>query len=210
MIKPGRSRDGRSMVASTWRREEVISDFPVPRGVVEIERSQREQELVRDNLPQVWRFLRRLGCSPEDADDATQEVFVIAVSKLDQIEPNRERSFLYGIAVRLASRHRRSQSVRSARTVRGVDIEDYQSHEAGADELLDRKDGLAFLDQTLAEMTPDLRTTFALYELEEMTMAEISALTEAPMGTVASRLRRAREHFQDAVKRLQLKKSRQP
>jgi RNA polymerase sigma-70 factor, ECF subfamily len=197
------------MVASSWRQEEVVSDFLVPTGEVAVDRSQRELALVRGHLPLVWRFLRRLGFSPEDADDATQEVFVIAVGKLDQIEPERERSYLYGIAVRLASRHRRSQSVQAARTVRGVDVDDYRSGGIGADELIDRKDGLAFLDQTLAEMTPELRTTFALYELEEMTMAEISALTDAPLGTVASRLRRAREQFQDAVKRLQLHGKRQ-
>src|SRR4051795_9390888 len=101
------------MVASTWRREELI-DLPstVARGDVNLERSRREQALVQTHLALVWRFLRRLGCSPEDADDAAQEVFVIAVHKLDQIEPGRERAYLYGIAVRLASRHRRSQSLR--------------------------------------------------------------------------------------------------
>lgn len=198
------------MVASTWRHAEVVSDLPVPRGEVDVERTQRELALVRDHLNVVWRFLRRLGFSPEDADDATQEVFVIAVGKLDQIEPQKERSFLYGIAVRLASRHRRSANLRASRTMRGVDVDECRSREVPADELLDRRDGLAFLDQTLAEMTPELRTTFALYELEEMTMAEIAAVTDAPMGTVASRLRRAREQFQEAVNRLQSQRARQP
>jgi RNA polymerase sigma-70 factor (ECF subfamily) len=199
------------MVASTstLARGELIH-LSVARGEeVDGDRARREAALVEAHLPLVWRFLRRLGCSPEDADDTTQEVFVIAVAKLDQIEPDREKAFLYGIAVRLASRQRRSQSFRASRTVRGADVDDYRSADVPADELLDRKDGLAFLDQTLAEMTPELRTTFALYELEEMTMAEISAVTDTPMGTVASRLRRAREHFQDAVKRLQLQRSRQ-
>ncbi len=198
------------MVASTWQSAEVVRDLSVPRGEVDVERAQREAALVRDHLNVVWRFLRRLGFSPADADDATQEIFVIAVGKLDQIEPDKERSFLYGTAVRLASRYRRSMNLRASRTVRGIDVEDYGSREVPADELLDRKDGLAFLDQTLADMPPDLRTTFALYELEEMTMAEIAAVTEVPMGTVASRLRRAREHFQDAVKRLQTQRARQP
>jgi RNA polymerase sigma-70 factor (ECF subfamily) len=198
------------MVASTWRPEEVLIDLPVPRGEVDVERAQRELALVRAHLPLVWRFMRRLGFSPEDADDATQEIFVIAVNKLDEIEPERERSFLYGIAVRLASRHRRSQNLRSSRTTSGVDVDTYRSADVPADELLDRKDALAFLDETLANMTPELRTTFALYELEELTMAEIATLTDTPMGTVASRLRRAREYFQEAVKRMQIQRARRP
>ncbi len=198
------------MAASTWQHAEMLRDLPVPRGEVDLQRTQRERALVRDHLNVVWRFLRRLGFSPEDADDATQEIFVIAVGKLDQIEPDKERAFLYGTAVRLASRVRRSQNLRASRTVRGVDVDECRSRETPADELIDRKDGLAFLDQTLADMVPELRTTFALYELEEMTMAEIAAVTEAPMGTVASRLRRAREQFQEAVNRLQVERARQP
>lgn len=195
------------MVASTWRREEII-DVPVARAEVDIARARRELTLVEAHLDVIWRFLRRLGCSPADADDTTQEVFVLAVAKLDQIEPGRERAFLYGIAVRLASRQRRSQTLRAARSVEDADVDGFRSADIPADELLDRKGGLAFLDQTLAEMPPELRTTFTLFELEELTMAEISALTDTPMGTVASRLRRARELFQDAVKRLQLRRSR--
>jgi len=52
-------------------------------------------------------------------------------------------------------------------------------------------------------MDLDLRTVFVLYELEEMTMAEIATTLELPPGTVASRLRRGREAFQTAVARLQ-------
>lgn len=195
------------MVASTWRQEKVC-DLPVPGAAASEGRTQREIALVRAHLPTIWRFLRRLGLSPEDADDSAQEVFVIAVAKLDQIEPGRERSFLYGIAVRLVSRFRRSQTIRAASTVRGTDIEAYGSTDPQTDELLDRKEARDHLDRIMESMSPDLRTTFALYELEQMTMAEIAVVTEAPMGTVASRLRRAREHFQQAVKRIQQQRSR--
>lgn len=194
------------MAASTWRHEQVF-DLPVPADATSAGRSERELALVRSHLPTVWRFLRRLGLSAADADDATQEIFVIAVAKLDQIEADRERQFLYGIAVRLVSRFRRSQTIRAAATVRGTDIEEYGSTDPQTDELLDRKEARDHLDRIMQSMTPDLRTTFALYELEEMTMVEIAAVTEVPMGTVASRLRRAREHFQEAVKRIQQQRS---
>lgn len=196
----------RPMVARTERLTDItdMTDLAAPTsGVLPVDRAARERALVRAHMPTIWRFLRRLGCSPEDADDATQEVFVTAVRKLDQIEPDKERSYLYAVALRLASRHRRSQSLRAAKTAGGVDVDECRSKELSSDELYDRKEARATLDRILAQMTPELRTTFTLYELEELTMQEIATVTEAPIGTVASRLRRAREQWQDAVARIQ-------
>ena len=51
-------------------------------------------------------------------------------------------------------------------------------------------------------MPMELRAVFVLAELEEMTMAEIAAMTDTPPGTVASRLRRARAAFGEQVARL--------
>jgi hypothetical protein len=52
-------------------------------------------------------------------------------------------------------------------------------------------------------MPLDLRTVFVLFELEEMPTQEIATVLDLPTGTVASRLRRAREEFQKLVRRLQ-------
>jgi RNA polymerase sigma-70 factor (ECF subfamily) len=46
----------------------------------------------------------------------------------------------------------------------------------------------------------DLRAVFVLFELEELTMMEIATMSDIPPGTVASRLRRARQAFQEAVR----------
>lgn len=165
--------------------------------------ARRRAALVSVHLPVVWRFLRRLGLSAEDADDVAQEVFLVAVRKVDRIEEAHEKRYLFAIAIRLASRSRRSQQSRSARTVDAVDIDACRSPDLAGDEVLARKEARAVLDQILSEMAPPLRTAFILFELEEMTMAEIATLTETPMGTVASRLRRAREQFQDAARKRQ-------
>ena len=55
------------------------------------------------------------------------------------------------------------------------------------------------LDAVLEGMPLDLRAVFILYELEEHTMSEIAVLLALAPGTVASRLRRARAHFDEAV-----------
>jgi RNA polymerase sigma-70 factor, ECF subfamily len=181
---------------------EDLHGLPVARGVITDEQQlqgRRRVALVSGHLSAVWRFLRRLGLSPEDSDDVAQEVFLVAVGKLDQIQQDQEKRFLFGIAIRMASRARRSQKARSARAADAVELDDVRSPDLASDEVLARKEARATLDEILAAMTPDLRTAFVLFELEEMTMAEISAMTDTALGTVASRLRRAREQFQQAA-----------
>lgn len=170
------------------------------------ERVDRQVSLVRTHLPLVWRFLRRLGLSPEDADDAAQEVFLVAVTKMDLIEQGQERRFLFGIALRIASRARRSQKTRADKTDSGVEIDHVRSSDPSSDELLARKEARVLLDQALSEMKPEIRSAFVLYELEQMTMIEIATLTETPPGTVASRIRRGREQFQQAAARFQARR----
>src|SRR6478672_7676336 len=50
----------------------------------------------------VWRALRRRGLTAEAAEDATQETFLLAAERLDDIRPDSERSFLIATAVRVA------------------------------------------------------------------------------------------------------------
>jgi RNA polymerase sigma-70 factor, ECF subfamily len=164
--------------------------------------------LVRAHLRDVWNVLRRLGLSPEDADDAAQEVFLVAIDKFDRLQAGRERSFLYGIALRIASRSRRSSKTRAEKTVGEFDVDQCQSSDPSSDDLVARKQARQLLDQALSEMKPELRTAFVLFELEELTLAEIAALTETPLGTVASRVWRAREQFLEATKRMQSSRQR--
>jgi RNA polymerase sigma-70 factor (ECF subfamily) len=63
------------------------------------------------------------------------------------------------------------------------------------------------LDEVLDAMTMDLRTVFVLFELEELPTAEIARLLEIPVGTAASRLRRAREEFHVLAKRVRARLS---
>lgn len=150
----------------------------------------------------VWRSARRLGVPDEAADDAAQQVFWVASKKLAQISPGSERAFLFGTAMRVASDHRRSAARRT-----GLHDDEalplLADPARGPEEQADRNQARAQLDAALASMPDDLRAVFVLFELEGLTMSEIAAAVEIPAGTVASRLRRSREHFQEWVKRLQ-------
>jgi RNA polymerase sigma-70 factor (ECF subfamily) len=56
----------------------------------------------------VWRLLRRMGLSKEDADDATQEIFLVGLHRMASITPGSERAFLIGTAFRVVGTQRRS------------------------------------------------------------------------------------------------------
>ena len=151
--------------------------------------------LLRAHFRDVWRIVRRFGVPENSADDAAQEVFIIAARRIADIQPGSERPFLLASAVRVAANLRRSLGARrecqeDETLPEGVDPR------PNAEALLDQKRLRQMLDSVLDELTDDLRVVFVLCELEGMSSPEIAELLGIPVGTVASRLRRAREAFQ--------------
>jgi len=188
------------------------ADFPVERDLVAAElpdvRSDepdvsvdpsRVARLVRAHHAFVWRSLRRLGVIASDVDDATQKVFLAASRKMRHVPADRERSFLFATAVRIAANERRAQSRK--RHSGAEDIEAYRESGPSPEQIIADR---ALLDKLLEPLPLQLRCVFVLFELEQMTKQEIAAVLELPEGTVASRLRRARELVEAAIARLRL------
>ena len=156
--------------------------------------------LVEEHADFVWRSLRRLGVPPDAAEDATQQVFLTLQARIGEVLIGKERSFLFGVAIRTAAHVRRSVARR--REVSDAALVELADPGPSPDARLDDERERALLDTVLETMTPALRTIFVMSELEEMTMAEIAEVEAIPPGTVASRLRRAREEFEDAARRV--------
>jgi RNA polymerase sigma-70 factor (ECF subfamily) len=144
----------------------------------------------------VWRALRRRGLSPEAAEDATQETFLLAAERLDDIRPESERSFLIATALRVAHTLGR-------KTVRWELDEDMDQRLATARDTSDKRADMQICNLVLSKVDPDLVEVFVLYELEGLTSPEIAELLQIPLGSVASRLRRAREQFRSAAARIE-------
>jgi RNA polymerase sigma-70 factor (ECF subfamily) len=168
----------------------------------------RLRQMVDVHFDGLWRFVRRLGVPEVDVDDAIQEVIEITAGRLADIAPERERSFMFGTAFRVGSERRRR--VTSRREVSEEALLDSEDPSASPDALLDQARARALLEEILRSMPTDLRAVFTLYEIEEMTMAEIAELLSLPPGTVASRLRRAREKFEQDVSKLSQGVGRRP
>ncbi len=162
----------------------------------------RFRAMVDTNFDFIWRSLRGLGVPAASIDDAAQQVFWTASQKLSTIAAGSERSFLFATARGIASNARRSQH----RNRELLDDEAVASHVDRApdpEQAAVTREARRVLDRILDGLSEDLRAVFLLYELEGQTMAEIASILGTPMGTVASRLRRAREEFQTAARRFQ-------
>lgn len=166
------------------------------------------EQLVVAHFRFIWRLLRRLGLPSSDADDAAQQVFLIASGKLALIRAGRERAFLYGCALHLTAKWRRN----AARQRREPSLDDDSSRGVGspdtADDLVERSRARALLDSILGELPEPLRSVFVLYEIEQLSTHEIADLLGLPRGTVASRLRRARAEFEKRAQRAAARASR--
>jgi len=151
--------------------------------------------MVDNYFETVWRSLRRLGVSEAGLDDAAQQVFLIASRRLDKIEEGGERGYLLGIALRVASEARRAANRRREFPLDTRIVESSRASAASdlPEEMLDHKRLLERLSACLDEMPQKLREAFVLFELEELNAAEVAGLLQVPVGTVASRVRRARE-----------------
>jgi len=163
---------------------------------------ERLRRMVDDHFEFVWRCLRRFGVPARDADDATQEVFLVAHRKLSLIDEGAERGFLFQTAARIAShalraiRRRRESEEPPDDDLADSRRRDGDRHEPG-DAVLARR----LLDEIMSGLPNDLRAVFILFELEGLPTDEIAKILDIPVGTAASRLRRAREQFHALVRR---------
>jgi RNA polymerase sigma-70 factor, ECF subfamily len=148
----------------------------------------------------IWRTLRRLGASPEAAADYTQQAFVIAAERFFQIRPGCERAFLFSTALGLAHTSRR----REWRCQLEANME-LHSNRMRSDEKATREHyARQLMDRVLGKMDTTLVSVFVLFELEGQSSPEIAELLGIPLGTVASRLRRARQLFKAEVEQLEM------
>jgi len=161
--------------------------------------SARLTRVAQEHLDFVWRCLRRFGVPAADADDAAQQVFLVAADKLDDVPVERERAFLFATAARIAANARRS--IRRRQSAYDSLSMAPEEPSVSQDDLSDQLRARALLDQVMADMPDDLREVFVLFEIEEISIQDISTALDIPIGTVGSRLRRARQAFQQAVTR---------
>lgn len=164
---------------------------------------ERVRQLIDDHYPFIWRLLARLGVHAADVDDATQQVFMVLLTRARlTIQEGRERAFLFGIAVRVAREHRRRDQKRARQSE--IDFDAMAHPGLDLESLTDQQRARELLDRLVQSIPEELRMIFILFEIEGLPAIEVAALLDIPAGTVASRLRRARQHFRQSVQQMNI------
>jgi RNA polymerase sigma-70 factor (ECF subfamily) len=149
----------------------------------------------------------RLVGSAEDAEDVLQDAFFRAFEKLGQFQG--ESSFytwIYRIAVNLALSGHRRRRVRASHTsaqrplaARGLDAADL-SAEADPALRLERAERERIVESALDRLAPEHRAVVVLKDFDGRRYEEIGAILDIPVGTVRSRLHRARCELRDLLR----------
>lgn len=159
----------------------------------------REQERLKQlytaHHDVVWRVLRRSGFSEAHADDAAQQVFLVALKRLGDLVDGKERAFLCATALLVARKLRQSRT-------REEIVEEVPEQESPSrpDEQAEHRRNVQRLDTLLGKLDDDLRAVYVLQEIEGLSKRETAVALGIPEGTCATRLRRAREKFDELLR----------
>ena len=154
-------------------------------------------------------LIGRLVRDPHEAEDIAQETFIKAYKALGNFRGESAfYTWLYRIAINTANNYLVSRGRRPPDT--DVDIDDDEQVEAQlamADhddpESFQRRDELKkAIDQAIADLPEDLRTAFSLREFSGLSYEEITEIMGCPVGTVRSRIFRAREAIDNKIRPL--------
>jgi RNA polymerase sigma-70 factor (ECF subfamily) len=171
-----------------------------------VERAQRGEKQAFDLLVakyqrKLWRLLSRFIRDPAEVEDVAQEAFIKAYRALPSFRGDSAfYTWLYRIGINTAKNYLVAMG-RRAPTVTEFDSEEAEGFEDGdllrdintPESMLMSKQIATTVNETMEELPDELRTAITLREIEGLSYEEIASIMNCPIGTVRSRIFRARE-----------------
>ncbi|MED5372049.1 MAG: sigma-70 family RNA polymerase sigma factor [Myxococcota bacterium] len=144
-------------------------------------------QLLREHGPAVWGLCRRLSAEPEDD---YQAIWLHALAQLDRFDPAGRASFRTWL---LTLAHRKLIDAHRSAVVRGPTLEPVEpAHAPDPEQDLDRARQRARLEAAIAQLPPDQARVVLLHHLHGQPLSAIAKEEEVAVGTLKSRLHRAR------------------
>lgn len=157
--------------------------------------------LIENHERFVYNIVYRITGNFEDARDISQEAFIKAFKNFSSYDESSAFStWLYRIAVNTAIDH-----VRKKKRENNVSLEDYiteektESHKSSVEEKVISKEGVSNIMEAVNSLDEDFKTVIVLRDIEGMEYSQISEITGCPVGTVKSRLSRARGKLRQII-----------
>jgi RNA polymerase sigma-70 factor (ECF subfamily) len=166
-------------------------------------------EIVTRYRTRLLNFVYRTISDREKAEDLVQDVFIRVYRHLHDFDRTKKFStWIYTIAANLAKNELRNRSrdplllLQGMRTIwrgeeRLLELEDRSSR---PDDLFRKRHLCALVEEATAQLPPYHRQVFVLRDVQGKSYEEIAEITSTKVGTVKSRLSRARQSFADIIK----------
>ena len=184
-----------------WRRgreqpESAPTDQQLLRALLDQKSEDAMAELYRRHGGLVYRFTQRLIQNESISEEVTQDVFLALLQHAGRFDADRASlgTWLCGIARRLVWKQLRTRD----RTLALPPDEDLEVLESPSDEpfvTVSRQQAVLAVEQGLDELLPAFREVIVLCELEEMSYQDASEIIGVPVGTIRSRLHRAKQRL---------------
>lgn len=161
--------------------------------------------LVELNQDRLFASMRQVTGSPEEAEEVVQEAFIRAFVKLDTFQRNSQFfTWLYRIAFNSAlTRKRRKRakvSLDQYRESNGLEVSDDGD---GVDEPMLRRERVQMVRRAMQTLSEDHRSILVLREMQDHSYEDIAEILNISIGTVRSRLSRARGQLKSALEAMQ-------
>lgn len=154
-------------------------------------------EAYQRELDYLMRTLQRLGVASDDLEDLAHEVFLVLRGNWLEYDPARAlRPYLFGIAFRVASSHRR----RHWREVSHASVEG-QDLAPVPDQAVEAAEARALVLAALQKIPLERRAVLVMHELDEIPMRQVAGTLGIPLFTAYSRLRKARRELEAGLRR---------
>ena len=163
------------------------------------------EDIVRKYQDKIYNLCRHMLGNAHDAEDAAQDVFLKAYQALPKFQPEASLyTWLYRIATNTCIDYKKKPVSESLFGDSGEGerlVHDRASDAPSPEKLYESKQIDHALQEGLGKLSPKLRAIIILKEIEELSYEEIADTLEISMGTVKSRIARAREELQKLMKK---------
>lgn len=170
-------------------------------------RARRFEQIFAAHLDAAYNFARWLTRDERNAEDVAQEACLRAFKSLDSFHGGNGRAWLLAIVRNTyytwlkKSRVERANVSFDDETMEAAELAELESSGGAVDLALQQQDARRLVNAALEQLPEEFREVIVLRELEDLSYKEIAAIAGIPLGTVMSRLARARKLLLQHVQR---------